>query len=337
MDFRNHTVRLAMVACLAGAALAGCADLVVNNPDHQDEPADFEQAWSIVNSVYPYFQFKHINWDSIHTVYAPLAEGAQDDRMFQVLFDMLAELKDGHVNLRTESGQEVRPDTPPRTERDRFTFDPLLVRKYFTEPLKLAGGDRMEYGILPDGIGYVRITTFENGSWIYDFDNVLSYLRDTKALIIDVRDNGGGSTTVSDVVVSRFLHSPLPYYPVYRGNTLQQIPPLQPRGTFTYSQRVIVLINGVCFSTTECFAEMMKQIQTVTVVGDTTGGGGGAPQYYSLPSGRAIRVSTKNICRYDGLPVEWNGVPPDVVLLQTRDDVKNGHDLQLERANGLLQ
>lgn len=337
MDCRNHMVRVAIVICLAAWALAGCADLAVNNPVQHNESADFEQAWSTVNSVYPYFQFKHINWDSIHTVYAPLAAGAQGDRMFQVLFDMLAELKDGHVNLRTESGQEVRPYTPPRTERDRSTFDPLLVRKYFSGPLKLAGGDRMEYGILPSGIGYVRITTFTNGSWIYDFDNVLASLRDTKALIIDVRDNGGGSTTVSDVVVSRFLSSPLPYYTVYRENTLQQIPPLQPRGAFAYSQQVVVLINGVSFSTTECFAEMMKQIPTVTVVGDTTGGGGGAPQYYPLPSGREIRVSTKNICRYDGQPIEWNGVPPDIVLLQTRDDVKHGHDLQLERAESLLQ
>jgi C-terminal processing protease CtpA/Prc len=35
--------------------------------------------------------------------------------------------------------------------------------------------------------------------------------------------------------------------------------------------------------------------------------------------------------------MEWNGVPPDVVVLQTRADVKNGYDLQLERAIGLLK
>jgi C-terminal processing protease CtpA/Prc len=250
---------------------------------------------------------------------------------------MLAELKDGHVDLKTQNGQDVRTYTPPRTTRDAFTFDPLLVRKYFTEETKSAGGDRMEYGILPDGIGYVRISTFENGSWIYDFSSVLDYLRGTMGLIIDVRDNGGGSTNMSDIVVSRFLTSPLPYFPIYKGGKQQPVYSLVPSGPFTYTNPVVVLINGVSFSTTECFAEMMKQIQNVTVVGDTTGGGGGAPEYYPLPSGRQIRVSTKNLCRYDGQPQEWNGIPPDIVIMQTKSDAKNGHDMQLERAIGLLR
>jgi C-terminal processing protease CtpA/Prc len=330
-------MRFSIAVVFLLGTLAGCSDLVVNPVPHTDNSIDFERAWAITDSVYPYFQFKSIDWDSVHSVFQPLAEKTKGDGIFQILFDMLAGLKDGHVDLKTQTGLDVRTYTPPRTERDRFTVDILVVRKFFTEDLKQAGGDRMEYGILPGGIGYVRISTFENGSWIYEFDNVLSYLRDTKGLIIDVRDNGGGSTNMSDVVVSRFLSSAIPYFPVYRGGKPQPVLFLQPSGPFPYSKPIVVLINGVSFSTTECFAEMMKQIETVTVVGDTTGGGGGAPEYYPLPSGRQIRVSTKNICRYDGQPMEWNGVPPDVVVLQTRADVKNGYDLQLERAIGLLK
>ena len=332
-----HTIRIVLAVLLLAGTLAACSDYLVNNPHQDNNVADFERAWAITDSVYPYFQFKRINWDSIHTVYTPRAEMAQGDEGFQLLFDLLAELKDGHVDLRTQSGQEVRTYTPPRTDRDRMTFDPHLVHKYFTEDLKVAGGNRMEYGILPDGNGYIRIVTFENGSWIYEFNNVLAYVKDTRGLIIDVRDNGGGSTNMSDIMVSRFITSPLPYYPIYIKGKPQNIPALQPSGPFTYTKPVVVLINGVCFSTTESFAEMMRQIQNVTVVGDTTGGGGGAPEYFSLPSGREIRVSTKDLCRYDGLPVEWNGIPPDIVVMQTRDDVKNGHDLQFERAIRLLQ
>lgn len=332
MDFSAHIKLSAIAVFLLAAVVVGCSDLLVSPAHHIDDSADFERAWAITDSVYPFFQFKHINWDSIHKAYAPLVADAKGDEAFHVLFNLLAELKDGHVNLRAQSGQEVRPFTPPRSERDQLTFDPLLVRKYFTEDLKLAGGDKLEYGILPDGIGYLRITTFVTGPWISEFGNVLSVLRDTRGLIIDVRDNGGGSTNMSDIVVSRFLTSPLAYFPIYKGGKLQPVYFLAPSGPFTYSQPVVVLINGVSFSTTECFAEMMKQIPSVVVVGDTTGGGGGAPEHYPLPSGRKIRVSTKNICRYDGAPQEWNGVPPDVVVMQTRTDVRNGHDLQLERA-----
>ena len=82
---------------------------------------------------------------------------------------------------------------------------------------------------------------------------------------------------------------------------------------------------------------MMRRLPNVTLVGDTTGGGGGAPEYFPLPSGRQIRVSTKNLCRYDGSPVEWNGIPPDVVVMQTKSDLKGGHDLQFERACAFLR
>jgi C-terminal processing protease CtpA/Prc len=337
MRSRAHILHGAAVGILIAVIVAGCSDLVVNPADHPGNSADFERAWAITDSVYPYFQFKRINWDSIHTIYAPLAARSQGDEFFTVLYNLLGELKDGHVDLRSQSGQEVRPFTPPRTARDQFTFDPLLVRKYFTTDLALAGSDNMEYGILPDGIGYLRIASFSTGPWIHEFDNVLASMRATKGLIIDVRNNGGGSTNMSDVIVSRFLTSPLAYFPVYKGGKLQPVYSLAPSGPFMYSHPVVVLINGVSFSTTECFAEMMKQIPSVTVVGDTTGGGGGAPEYYPLPSGRKIRISTKNLCRYDGAPQEWNGIPPDVVVMQTRDDVRRGRDLQLERAIRLLE
>jgi C-terminal processing protease CtpA/Prc len=81
----------------------------------------------------------------------------------------------------------------------------------------------------------------------------------------------------------------------------------------------------------------MKHIPTVTAVGDTTAGASGAPQLYALPSGREIRISTKNIPRYDGLPIEWNGIIPDIRVAQTEEDLKQGRDKQLEYAINFLQ
>lgn len=77
-----------------------------------------------------------------------------------------------------------------------------------------------------------------------------------------------------------------------------------PRGPYQYTNKVVVLINGVCFSATEHFVEDMKQIESVTVIGDTTAGGSGSPEYFSLPSGKQIRVSTKDFRRYDSLSYE---------------------------------
>lgn len=328
---------LSYIFILFVTAFFGCSDLIVGDPEPSNNVADFEAAWSVTNSVYPYFQFKGINWDSLHIVYRLRAEQSKGDEMFVVLFDMLAELKDGHVGLTTKGGYYVRAYTPPRTARDRFAFDPLVVRKYFDRELMLAGEMKMEYETLPGNIGYIRFSTFTEGNWILEFHGVLDYFRNTKGLIIDVRNNGGGSNNNSDIVVSRFLSAPLAYGATYFKRQLQPTHQLQPRGPFCYSNPVVVLINGVCFSTTEDFVEMMKQVSTVTVVGDTTAGGSGAPEYFSLPSGRQIRISMKDSRRYDGIPYEWNGVPPHIRVAQTEVDVQSGRDRQLEYAITMLQ
>jgi C-terminal processing protease CtpA/Prc len=170
------------------------------------------------------------------------------------------------------------------------------------------------------------------------FDEALAYLKDTKGLVIDVRHNGGGSDNNSVGIVSRLISSsidglpyPLPDGTLHVGGTIA------PRGPFQYTKPVVMLINGVCFSSCEDFAEMMKHVPTVTAVGDTTAGGSGAPQPYTLPSGRTINVSTKFIPRYDGQPIEWNGVPPDMLVINTETEIRAGKDKQLERAIGLLQ
>jgi len=100
-------------------AFTGCRDLIVTEPDTSQNVADFEAAWQTVKSVYPYFQFKHIDWDSIHSVYSPLANAAKGDEIFTVLFNMLAELRDGHVSLQAQGGSAVSTYHPPRVEKDK--------------------------------------------------------------------------------------------------------------------------------------------------------------------------------------------------------------------------
>lgn len=318
--------------------ITGCKNLLVNEPVSNNAQADFEATWNEVNRVYPFFQFKHINWDSVHTFYEPLIEQAKGDEGFTLLSNMLAGLKDSHVYITTHGGEETYPYIPPRTVRDNFTFDPNVTRKYFNKGLSLTGEDKIEFGILPDSIGYIRLTTFTQGDWIDDFDNVLDYMHNTKALIIDVRNNPGGYGSQASFVVGRFISVAIPYIPEYFKNELINNTSVQPRGPFTYTNPVVVLINGVSASASEHFTEMMKQDPKVIVVGDTTAGAGGnGGDIFSLPSGRRVQVSTRDFRRYDGIPIEWNGIDPDIVVIQTRADLKNGQDLQLERAINLLR
>jgi len=50
-----------------------------------------------------------------------------------------------------------------------------------------------------------------------------------------------------------------------------------------------------------------------------------------------ICIGTIDLRRYDGLPWEWPGIPPDVRVVQTGADAEQGIDRQLEYAISLLE
>jgi len=84
----------------------------------------------------------------------------------------------------------------------------------------------------------------------------------------------------------------------------------------------------------------MRQLDYVSLVGDTTAGGGmssnGDARHF-LPSGGSIRINYEAILRVDGEPIEWNGVPPDIRIVQTKTDIDKEQDKQLEFAVDFLK
>ncbi|MBN1895943.1 hypothetical protein JW906_15770 [bacterium] len=320
--------------------MSACKDVLVTPPDSDLNVEDFEAAWNRINSVYPYFEFKRIDWDSIYAVYRLRAESARGDDFFLVLRDLLAELKDGHVYYRTKGGGEVYPYYPQRHWKDRHGYNPFVVRQYFDRELRLTESNAVEFGILPGNIGYAFLSDFHKNYLMNEFPGVLEYLKDTKGLILDIRQKRGGLYQNVEAVVTRFLSEPLVRNDAYTYGEKWVLPPFQPQGSFQYIKPVVVLINGSTFSAGEFTTEILKQLPQVTAVGDTTGGGsvgGGDESLYFLPSGKSINIGFIDIRRYDGLPWEWLGIAPDVRIEQTEADIAAGRDKQLEYAIGLLE
>ena len=331
-------ISILSVLCLL--LILSCKDLVVTKPESNLNVEDFEAAWKRIKDVYPYLQFKKINWDSIHAVYKPLAEKAKGDEIYFVLRDLLAELKDGHVYYRTEGGGEVYPYYPQRHFKDRHAYSPFVVRKYFNRELKLTESKSVEYEILPGNIGYAFLSDFHKNYLTNEFPAVLEYLKNTKGLILDIRQKRGGEYKNIEAVVTRFLTGQLVRNDAYTYGVKWNLPPFQPSGPFQYIKPVVVLINGSTFSAGEFTTEILKQLPNVTAVGDTTGGGsvgGGDEGLYFLPSGKSIDIGFIDIRRYDGLPWEWLGIPPDIRVEQTEADILAGRDKQLEYAIDMLK
>jgi C-terminal processing protease CtpA/Prc len=328
--------RTSIFSVLLVVVALGCSDLVVNGPEANRNAEDFETIFQLVRYRYAFLTYKHINWDSLVTAYRPSAIAAAGDEIYPVLHRLLGELKDGHVELRTEGGFPVITYKPPRFQ-DGKQYSPLVVRRYFKTELRLAGQNNMEYEILPGNIGYVAISTFTEGNWAYEIDNVLEYFKNTKGLIIDIRNNNGGNGSTVDVIVGRFIAANLSYALYSPNGNILKTYSITPRGPLRYQQRVVVLINGMSFSAAEMFPIFMKQVSTVTTLGDTTGGGGGSNDVFPLPSGKRLRMPTSYFTQFNGAMVEWNGVAPDILVPQTEDDIRKGNDLQLEGAISELQ
>lgn len=135
-------MRAIIIFVLLALFQTGCSDLLVQPPDTNQNLADFEYAWKVINDVYPLFEYKKINWDSIYTVYRLRTEKAKGDEFYQVLFDLLGELKDPHVYFLNKGRGVIFPYPGVRFIRDRNAYSPLVVRKYFDTELQLACRDK---------------------------------------------------------------------------------------------------------------------------------------------------------------------------------------------------
>lgn len=325
---------------LLGVMLTGCESLIVTPATENQHMEDFDAAWNRINEVYPFLDFKRINWDSIYAVYLPRFEAAKGDEFYLVFHEFLAELKDGHVYYRTDGGGQIYPFYPQRHFKDRHGYNPFVVRSYFDSELIVTDSKVAEYGITQANVGYVFISGFHENYLTEEFPGIIDYLKETTGLIIDIRQKRGGAYHNVEAVVTRFMTEPLERPRLFLLGEYIEIDPFEPSGPYTYINPVVVLTNGSTFSAGELTTEIMKQLPQVTVVGDTTGGGGvassnGRPEHvgaFKIPSGKNIYIGTGYFERYDGEVIEWNGVAPDILIEQTGEDAENGHDKQLEYA-----
>jgi hypothetical protein len=323
----------------------GCTKIFIK-PDHSNYAVgDFEIAWGAINDVYPLLEYKGLDWDSIYGVYHQRAEQSKGDENFQLIYDLLKLLRDPHVYFRNPGGGPVFPWPGPRWLRDQETYDPLVVRSYFDKPLRFACQNKVEYELLKEDIGYIYIGNFNDENSMADFGSVMNYMEGTSGLIIDVRRNTGGWTENVALVISQFISDSLPFPKGYtKGGVEYYEPPvLADTVQDPYLEPIVILIHGASISAGDLFPEMMNQLQNVTLVGDTTAGAGcnDVADYiegdYDLPSGIRIHIGTTYVMRYDGIPIELNGVIPEVLLPQTKEELENGHDKQLEFALHYLE
>ncbi|MCF8369669.1 MAG: S41 family peptidase [Bacteroidales bacterium] len=322
-------------------AFASCEKVLMEKEVVDTPVSNFENMWQTVNDKYSFFEYKNIDWDQVYTTYRPQVTNDMNDvALFNVLGNMLNELKDGHVNLTAPFDISRYPFSFNSPENFNFR---LLKDNYIGWEYRITGSlinTTFERNGQP--IGYIYYGSFSSIVENADIDFVIASLWHTSGIILDMRSNGGGSVSNIYRIGSRFADQKRLVYtsilkngPGYEDFGEAAEVYMEPIGTNQYTRPVILLTNRGCYSATSFFTLAMKAFPHVIQVGDTTGGGLGAPAGFELPNGWGYRFSVSRTFSPDGDNWE-NGIPPDVAVWMDPEDEFNGIDTLMEEAIKLI-
>lgn len=176
-------------------------------------------------------------------------------------------------------------------------------------------------------IGYVHIAGMGGGNAVTFDREFYERSNGKKAMIIDVRFNGGGN--ISDSLIDRLERRPHGYYQPRDG-----LP--EPAPGTAFNKPIIVLMNEHSMSNAEMFPCAMRTRGLAKLVGMPT------PGYviwtWGLPlvDGTSARMPGSGVYRLDGTPMENLGEKPDVRVPMTIEDWMAKRDPQLDKALELL-
>lgn len=309
-----------------------------------DGVRNFDALWRILDERYSYFDLKlpeGVSWQDIYNKYRPkVSSQMTSDELYAVMNAMMGELKDGHNNIYTpfDYGRywAWRDDYPAN-------YDERLISRYLGRNYRIAGSLRytqVEYnGHKEDKIAYLRYASFASPLSSSNLNAVLSRLSHCQALIIDIRDNGGGNITTSDLfarhfiqesrVVGRIRHKVGVGHNDFSSFVDIKIEPLP--GGLRWLRPVVVLTNRGVYSAANDFVLKMKGLPLVTIIGDVTGGGGGLPMSSELPNGWGVRYSSTQTVNLADEHIEF-GIAPDYNISLNPEDAQNGVDSIIEAA-----
>jgi hypothetical protein len=315
----------------------------VNETEYDNTPdGNLEALWHIIDEHYCFFDYKAheygLDWNAVYNIYKVRATGVKsNDQLFEVLTDMLSELRDGHVNLSTAfdygrywSWYEDYPSN----------FSDTLQRRYLGTDYKIASA--LTYRILDDQIGYIYDGSFSSPIGEGNLDEVMEHLMFCNGLIIDIRGNGGGQLTNAERLAARFCNEKtlVGYMQHKTGkghNDFSEMKEqyLEPSSNLRWQKNVVVLTNRQVFSAANEFVKYMKCFPQVKVVGDKTGGGAGMPFNSTLPNGWTVRFSACPMYDRNRQSTEF-GIEPDYYVGLNKWDFVKGQDTLIEFARKLL-
>jgi len=333
-----------VTATIVSLILSSCIDDPPTHPEVNDYQSYITLVWELFDQKYVAFDVKNVDWDAVHEEYSQMAAGIGSFAELQdVIIQMIGTLEDKNAFLRIwdpSLGYVIHPTCSPENEINYV--DSVLMAYLDPWMFTWDGSETWGYCII-DTIPYFAIKGFDYFFTFQTFKDVILDNIDAPGIIIDIRMSDGESLVPAIQIPGIFTDQTVTaFFTQYRtGPQHDDLSPLAVHNVFSgsldYMKPVALLTGEQNFGASEAFVSVMAQFPQVTIIGDTTGGGGNIPGYFDqmywpLWEMDNITCPFARVLTADTVSIEGNGILPDIYVQTTPADFLAGHDPVLEYA-----
>ena len=339
---KHHLLPLILI--LIGVSLPSCERAFMEADEPSNPVNVFDYLWKKVDQQYAFFDVKGVDWDSVYEVYRPMVyDEIELDSLFHVCGAMLNTLRDGHTNLISKFDVSHNDSVYYKMYAEKNIDEQVVVLNYLTVNYHTTGS--FTHNAIRDGhVAYIRYSSFMDAITENNLSYLLNRYQDCDGLILDLRQNGGGSIDNIRQLLSIFdNHGQVlyqtqiksgPEHDAFTELTTVYADSTDYSDVFTepaYTKPVAVLIDRGSYSATSFFAICTMAYDNIKLFGDYSGGGLGLPNGGALPNGWTYRFSITRTIAIDGGNYE-NGVPPQERVLLDPACTAQGIDNVIEAA-----
>ena len=229
------------------------------------------------------------------------------------------------------------PDEPARAQRlliarDGSTFEATVRAEPLVRPPTVTAG------VLPSGVAVMKLNRFSVRNR-RDVERALRSVEGSRALVLDLRGNGGGDYSQFVWLVRQFLPEPREVMTqlTRAGDETWERPVRLTPGDRPYLKRIAVLTDRRSGSASELTAVALLEQRDALIVGESTCGCVvGVSWEYVLPGGGGVRVSETGFRSARGRRMEGEPLVPALYVPPAVADLRAGRDRALEAAERTL-
>lgn len=240
-----------------------------------------------------------------------------------------AQTFDGYRLLSAATGDTLRLELKKGKKRVEAEYVVGSIRFWPSQKKAIS------FSMLPGKIGLLRISNFMDGNFREQFDNIYPSLLDSKALIIDLRNNEGGNSGNGDHILRHLTSADIPtapwsspsYIPAYASWGHKQPVHKAEGGVMKpytdrpiYNRPLAVIVNRGTFSAAEDFTAAIRGMKRGKIIGSPTGGStGNGVQLTLIPGVAYANICSKHDLAPDGSEFVGIGILPDIEATETYD------------------